>query len=255
VAGRFSIPARGRFISQEPQTIAPVLLGKPLATFRRRAVAMSLDFLLFGIVVGGIFLTLTALSFHRENPAFFPRLKNQGKIVDAGEASREKVHLVGDFLKIVDRRCPDALPPKFREMVCNEDQVILNRELEGESLTLGFGSGPTRLMMAEGKNTLSIGTDLLLGSASTFLSWGALFVAWFTLWTRFGKGRTPAKRLLGIRVIRLDGEPLTWWDSFTRAGGYGASAATAFLGFLESIWHPNRQAMHDKVAGTVVVRD
>jgi len=55
-------------------------------------------------------------------------------------------------------------------------------------------------------------------------------------------------------VARLDGRPLRWWDAFGRAGGYSASAATLLLGFLEMIWDPNRQTLHDRIAATVVLR-
>jgi len=60
--------------------------------------------------------------------------------------------------------------------------------------------------------------------------------------------------LLRIRVLRLDNKRLTLWDAFGRAGGYSASVATLGLGFLEALWHPNRQAIHDRIARTVVVR-
>lgn len=69
------------------------------------------------------------------------------------------------------------------------------------------------------------------------------------------KGQTPGKRALGIRVLRLDGGPITWWHAFERAGGYAAGFATGLLGFAQICWDPNRQAIHDKIAGTVVVRD
>ncbi len=69
------------------------------------------------------------------------------------------------------------------------------------------------------------------------------------------RGRTPGKAIAGIRVTRLDGRRLNLWDSFGRSGGYAASAATGFIGFLEVFWHPNRQAIHDRIVGTVVTRE
>ncbi len=59
---------------------------------------------------------------------------------------------------------------------------------------------------------------------------------------------------MGERVVKLNGEPITWWDSFDRFGGYAAGIATGTLGFLELIWDANRQAAHDKMVGTVVLR-
>jgi uncharacterized RDD family membrane protein YckC len=69
------------------------------------------------------------------------------------------------------------------------------------------------------------------------------------------RGQTPGKRLLGIRVVRLNGKPITWWASFERFGGYAAGLATGLLGFLQIFWDRNRQAIHDKIMETVVVRE
>ena len=66
---------------------------------------------------------------------------------------------------------------------------------------------------------------------------------------------TPGKRALRIRVVRLDGNPVSWWHAFERAGGYAAGLATGTLGFAQIYWDPNRQGIHDKVAGTVVILD
>ena len=65
------------------------------------------------------------------------------------------------------------------------------------------------------------------------------------------------------RGRHVTAEPLTVADNLLgaplatfrrRAGGYSASAATALLGFLEMIWDPNRQTLHDRIAATVVLR-
>lgn len=77
---------------------------------------------------------------------------------------------------------------------------------------------------------------------------------YFTVFVALWDGRTPGKKLLGARVVTLDGEPLGWWDAFGRFGGYAAGLATGMLGYLQIAWDPNRQALHDKVAGTVVIR-
>ena len=82
--------------------------------------------------------------------------------------------------------------------------------------------------------------------------WWTLYFAILMPWM---KGQTPGKRALGVRVVRLDGQPVTWWHAFERAGGYAAGVATGTLGFLQIYWDANRQAIHDKVAGTVVIRD
>jgi uncharacterized RDD family membrane protein YckC len=84
------------------------------------------------------------------------------------------------------------------------------------------------------------------------LGWSGLY---FTFLLGFWKGRTPGKRLLGIRVVRLDGRPLGYWVSFERFGGYAASLFTGLEGFARILWDRNRQALEDKLAETVVIVD
>jgi hypothetical protein len=82
--------------------------------------------------------------------------------------------------------------------------------------------------------------------------WASLY---FTVLTTWWKGQTIGKRVTRIRVMRLDGDPITWWVAFERAGGYAAGFATGLLGFAQVFWDANRQAIHDRIVGTVVVMD
>jgi hypothetical protein len=89
-------------------------------------------------------------------------------------------------------------------------------------------------------------SDLGLG-----LGWAALYFSVFTAWWR---GQTIGKKLLGIEVVKLDGNYPSLWESFGRYGGYGAGFATGLLGFLQIYWDPNRQAIQDKISETLVLR-
>ena len=82
--------------------------------------------------------------------------------------------------------------------------------------------------------------------------WAGLY---FTVFLAFWGGRTPGKRLMRIRVLRLDAKPIGLWVAFNRFGGYAASIFTGLLGFFEMFWDRNRQALHDRIASTVVVRE
>ena len=94
---------------------------------------------------------------------------------------------------------------------------------------------------------LSLADDVGIG-----FGWAGLYLTFFpTFW----RGMTPGKRLLRIRVVRLDGKPIGWWVAFNRFGGYAASIFTGLLGFFEMFWDPNRQALHDRIAATVVVKE
>lgn len=80
--------------------------------------------------------------------------------------------------------------------------------------------------------------------------WAAFY---FSVLTAAWSGQTPGKKLLNIRVIQLDGTPLSIWDSFGRYGGYAAGLATGLMGFAQIYWDPNRQAIHDKISSTIVI--
>lgn len=92
----------------------------------------------------------------------------------------------------------------------------------------------------------------LLDELGFGFGWASLYM---TVVLSAWKGRTVGKKLLGIRVVRLDGGPITWWTAFERAGGYAAGFATGLLGFAQVWWDANRQAIHDRIVGTVVVVD
>jgi uncharacterized RDD family membrane protein YckC len=78
--------------------------------------------------------------------------------------------------------------------------------------------------------------------------------AYFILFFRFG-GRTLGKRVFGLKVVSLDGRPrLGWYQAFERTHGYAASTLSASLGFLQVLWDRDGLTMHDKIAGTTVVR-
>jgi hypothetical protein len=81
--------------------------------------------------------------------------------------------------------------------------------------------------------------------------WTGLY---FTAFTALWRGQTPGKKLFGIRVLRLDGLPMTLWASFERFGGYAAGLFTGLMGYAQVYWDRNRQAIQDKISETVVIR-
>jgi uncharacterized RDD family membrane protein YckC len=68
-------------------------------------------------------------------------------------------------------------------------------------------------------------------------------------------GQTWGKRLLGIRVVSIDGSPLTLGKGILRWLGYFVSGLPLDLGYLWAIWDKDKQTWHDKIAGTIVVKE
>jgi|GEM_PF-6947395 len=86
-----------------------------------------------------------------------------------------------------------------------------------------------------------------------------LFVPWCLARAGVRNGQTPGKQLLGVRVVRLDGQPLELGRSLLRevVGRNLLSVLTFGLyGMVDSAWclfDAEQQTLHDKAARTVVV--
>ncbi len=81
------------------------------------------------------------------------------------------------------------------------------------------------------------------------LVWAAYFVA---MWT--WKGTTIGGIVMGIKIVRTDGQPINFAVALVRCLSSFFSAFALFLGFFWAGWDRERQAWHDKIAGTYVVR-
>lgn len=161
----------------------------------------------------------------------------------------EKKQLI-ELLQVNDEqiRSNKARNTANQQKLAVADTVTAVKEKVAEtkpSKTKSETSEPKEIEYSIVKQIKALIDDLGIG-----IGWTALY---FTVFTALWRGQTPGKKLLRIRVLQLNGKPLTMMDSFGRYGGYGAGIATGLFGFLQIVWDPNRQAMHDKISSTVVV--
>jgi uncharacterized RDD family membrane protein YckC len=70
-----------------------------------------------------------------------------------------------------------------------------------------------------------------------------------------GKGQTPGKRIMKIRVMSIVHRHLSFWHCVERALGYGAAALEAGFGFVQFFIHPYRRCAQDRLAETIVVTE
>jgi hypothetical protein len=272
-------------ITHESFGVAPELIGLPLAGPWRRATAILADLLPVAILANAglfVFLAFTSVvvvwralsglgrgSILRKGAATPVRLAASiaafvlvlrvGGVFDfrGGDDEADTMADVAAIGNLDIDLGDDSIPADVAELLSTlgitqptgettdrlEELVDENRRLRGqiraERQRADEGGGILRWF----GNALD---DLGIG-----FGWGALY---FTTFTVLGRGQTPGKRLLGIRVIRLDGRPVGWWLSFERFGSYFASFSTGLLGFAQIFWDRNRQALHDKAVETVVIR-
>jgi uncharacterized RDD family membrane protein YckC len=101
-----------------------------------------------------------------------------------------------------------------------------------------------------------IGAILAAPTGSTQMGQFAGFIVgviyqWYFLTMQ--NGQTPGKRIMGIRVVKVDGTPLTTADVIIRYVGYYINSIVFFLGWIWAMFDADKQGWHDKLAGTYVV--
>jgi uncharacterized RDD family membrane protein YckC len=130
------------------------------------------------------------------------------------------------------------------------------------ALALDFGiAGAVFLLAVLGGGYLLVESGVLNPDGDYNLTLGfnrnwysAIWLAvYFGAGLYLGKGQTPGKRLLKIRVVSLRHERIGFWHALERALGYGASALEAGMGFFQYFWGENRRTTHDRIADTIVV--
>jgi uncharacterized RDD family membrane protein YckC len=96
------------------------------------------------------------------------------------------------------------------------------------------------------------GGEMSLGGEMMANLIGALIVLSF--WVE--RQGTPGKMVLGLRIVDAETGGVPTFGRFVlRYIGYLVSALPLGLGYLWAIWDRRRQGWHDKMGGTLVVRD
>jgi hypothetical protein len=148
-----------------------------------------------------------------------------------------------------DTAAARAIQPRLASVLARDSLDELRGELRDARRENSQLEG--RVERAENRGILASIKGLLDELGIGFGWTGLYFTAFLTLW----RGQTPGKKLAGVRVVRLNGQPMTLWTSFERFGGYAAGLVTGLLGFAQVYWDRNRQMIHDKIVETVVVRE
>ena len=79
---------------------------------------------------------------------------------------------------------------------------------------------------------------------------GIIYVIGFWTW----RGQTPGKMAVGVKIIKTDGSPIGIGRAVLRYIGYLVSTIIIFIGYLMIAWDSKKQGLHDKIAGTYVIK-
>ena len=114
-------------------------------------------------------------------------------------------------------------------------------------------------------NFFNINIAVLLESDNSFITMAAAAFILFNLlisafvWVFYFVGawvlvgQTVGKRVLGLRVVSLDGRLPIFRQALARYAGYWLSALPLFLGFLWVLVDDERRGWHDKISHTCVI--
>ncbi|MBI3537854.1 MAG: RDD family protein [Chloroflexi bacterium] len=103
-----------------------------------------------------------------------------------------------------------------------------------------FGTGNTGYNLAN--------LERLCLSVISYAFLGLYFIVFHKL-----SGQTIGKAILKIRVLTLAGGQISFGKSLLRSVGYVISTALLMIGWLLPLWDAKHQALHDNIAGTIVV--
>ena len=93
----------------------------------------------------------------------------------------------------------------------------------------------------------------LEGPFDAFMTWIFPALVIVSFWTAYGA--TPGKMMIGARIVdAAKGHPISVAQAVVRYFASMLSGAILFLGYIWVAFHPRKQAWHDLLAGTVVVR-
>jgi len=117
-------------------------------------------------------------------------------------------------------------------------------------VVLFFVSGAVAVVLVVAAVAGAHARDLAIAAASAYVLVlpAAMTVYCAVFWLL--AGRTPGMALLGLRVVRTDGRPVRWFGALLR----GVLLACFPVGALWLVVDRRHQAVHDKVARTVVIR-
>ena len=260
------------WVRPEALNVTPDLLGMPLAPHGRRAWAMGVDLGVIGVlsstgmfwVVAGIVALVAQLL--RPVPAR-PRSRTALMVLALGLLVVVAVQHGSDWFehrndppRAASSRDDDddedaavGLPAAASAASAGGDRVALQAIVQQVAHDAArISELEAQLAEARKPRPIQWRDDALRRLHKLGLRFGWA-IAYFSLLPFWWKGQTLGKRLFGLRVVELTGKPLGLMTCFGRYGGYAAGLATGGMGFLQVLWDPNRQAVEDKLAHTVVV--
>jgi uncharacterized RDD family membrane protein YckC len=112
-------------------------------------------------------------------------------------------------------------------------------------LFIPLGPSTDELLAAPDAFASTVVFWLMVGQCIPILITGVMWAVW---------GTSPGKRVVRLRIVDADtGKPMTARQAMMRTVGYLLTFCIFGAGFLWVFFNPRKQALHDRLANTVVI--
>jgi uncharacterized RDD family membrane protein YckC len=239
----------------EPTIVIP---GMQLAEPRQRGMAMLFDIAILMVIYTAVSFLLPSLV-----QSDYPDIVKQIDKISAVSSAQGDVN---NAQKALDKANTNTATTSAQKNLNSAQKALTKatKDAKGENITPVTGSTPAKTVTALDKQEQDlrdsiVGTQYLI--SITILVLGLLYLVPITVRT----GHTLGMRNRRVKVVRVDGSPVTWWAAFAR---FFVPLAIAFVLLIQlstlapmiglaivgwSFFDKNRQGIHDKLARTVVV--
>jgi uncharacterized RDD family membrane protein YckC len=259
-------PARS-IVTAEALVVAPTIVGLPLAGPWQRLTAMIVDLAVVGLLS---FLATPWLGL-ATGALLFLLFGNDPAVPLTQKAVRWSCRALGVLIAVLSAVALGHVP-LLRNTELHLEAFTGRPESKAMTTTILIPPNASAGELHQVAGRLQEQVDDLkaeqreLQAASSSWAYGARVFAnalgvtfgwsgvYFTIVAGACGGRTLGKLLMRTRAVKINGTPFTFFDGFVRQGGYVAGVAMGLIGFLKLLWEPNRQAVEDRIAGTVVIR-
>ncbi len=158
-------------------------------------------------------------------PAFLQRLKE-------GSTLQTQSHFAGFWIRVLARLIDGLILTVPNMILSFPISIMMESFAQGDSDNVGIILGST------------CGLYLLIFGIAIF------YEAYFLK----NYGATPGKMALGLKVIRSEGDGLTWGRAIGRYFGHMLSSFTLGIGFIIAAFDEEKRTLHDHICDTRVLR-
>ena len=241
-----------RLLTDAPFQVIPSLIGVPLASPARRGLALAIDFALCLVPSLVVALGVALLALRIQDPKAFRALPAVLSH-DPQAAKPASPEALAAFAPLLVRLEATGLPEEVGAALKRDDPAAAADLLRDRNFLFVL-SLDERQDAAPKPGTIRVRIeDVIPKTVRAIGTWGVMGL-YFGLLTAGKRGQTLGKRLLGIRVARLDGHRLSLLESIDRFVGYLHVPGSGGLALLDLWRDPNRRMAYDRAAHTVVIR-